>query len=97
MVEIKITKSDKPDKKYKIFIQTPTRKKTIHIGAKNMEDFTQHKDEKRRQSYVARHRPREDWQDPFTAGYWAYRLLWRLPSFTDAKKEAIKHATNILT
>ena len=58
------------------------RKKLIHFGDSNMKDFTQHKDEKRRKSYLARSAGIRDKQGNLTANnkntsnYWSRRVLW---------------------
>ena len=44
-------KSDRKNKKFKVL--TP-KGKIIHFGYSPMEDFTQHEDKKRRESYCAR-------------------------------------------
>jgi len=57
-------------------------RKTIRFGAAGMSDYTMHRDEARRQRYLDRHRAREDWNDPLTAGFWSKHLLWGdTPSF----------------
>lgn len=33
--------------------------KTINFGAKGYEDYTTHKDNKRKESYIQRHKPKE--------------------------------------
>jgi hypothetical protein len=48
----------------------------IHFGAMGHDDYTVHNDVKRRAAYLARHRSREDWSDPTTAGFWSRWLLW---------------------
>ena len=45
--------------------------KTIHFGATGYEDFTTHKDEKRKQNYTTRHKKNENWTDPNTPGFYA--------------------------
>lgn len=50
--------------------------KTIHFGAKGYEDFTMHKDKKRRASFRARHRCDTDKPNKLTARYWACEELW---------------------
>ena len=50
-------KSDKDGKKY--FIITNTGKR-VYFGATGYEDFTTHKDEERKQRYIARHKKNED-------------------------------------
>jgi hypothetical protein len=70
-------KSDKPEKKY--YIITNTNKK-IYFGQAGADDFTTHKDEERRQRYIARHKANEDFNDPLTAGFWSRWYLWNLPT-----------------
>ena len=50
----------------------------LHFGAAGYEDYTQHGDEKRKASYLARHEARETWtlQGVKSAGFWARWLLW---------------------
>ena len=82
-------KSDKPEKKY--YIITNTNKK-IYFGAAGYEDFTTHKDEERKQRYIARHKKNEDWSKAGidTAGFWSYHYLWHFPTkkaaYEDIKK-----------
>ena len=81
--------------KNKFFIITNQGKK-VNFGAKGYEDFTIHKDEKRKLRYIARHKPREqdNWNNPNTKSYWSLRLLWNKPtleaSYSDIKKD-LKH------
>lgn len=46
------------------------------FGYKGMEDYTQHHDKLRRASYLARHRTRENWEKPMTAGALSRWILW---------------------
>ena len=41
-----------------------------------MSDFTVHKDEKRKQRYLSRHKSRENWNAPMTAGALSRWILW---------------------
>ena len=54
-------------------------RKTVHFGNIKYEDYTEHRNALRAHSYVTRHRSREHWNDPRTAGALAYWLLWRSP------------------
>lgn len=48
-------KSSKKGKKMSVYVLNKEgKKRLIHFGDSNMEDFRQHKDEKRRKSYLAR-------------------------------------------
>lgn len=62
--------------------------KKISFGAKGMEDYTIHKDPKRKELYIKRHEAREKWGNDgiMTAGWWSRWLLWSEPSMTKAKK-----------
>ena len=58
--------------------------KTLHFGALGYQDFTTSRDEKRKTSYLARHKTSEDWTlaGVDTAGFWARWILWNKPSIT---------------
>lgn len=69
---------------------TTGRTKTIHFGAAGMSDYTKHKDPHRKQRYINRHRKRENWNNPMTAGALSLHILWNKPtlkaSIADYKK-----------
>ena len=48
--------STRKNKKYMIM---PNNSSPVHFGAKGMSDFTIHKDEKRKQRYINRHKKNE--------------------------------------
>ena len=48
----------------------------IHFGAKNSSTYLDHHDEKKREAYIARHKVREDFNKPMTAGALAKHILW---------------------
>jgi hypothetical protein len=75
MVDVKIEKSDKPNKKYKATINGS---KTVHFGATGYSDHLQHKDDKRKSAYIARHKARENWNldGVETAGFWSRWIGW---------------------
>lgn len=86
-----IKKSTRKDKKYMAtFIMPNGRSKTTHFGAAGMSDFTKHKDTERKQRYITRHKKRENWNDPTTAGALSLYILWNKPtlkaSIIDYKK-----------
>ena len=53
------------------------KEKIIHYGFRGMQDYTQHKDKKRRKSFRARHKCKTA-KDKLTARYWACRDLWEI-------------------
>jgi len=80
----KLERSDKPNKKYLVTLDTRDKSNQIYFGAKGSQDFTIHRNEKKRAAYIARHQVNEDWSDPTTAGFWAYHLLWTKPTIREA-------------
>ena len=83
-------RSDRPDKKYYIITD---KGKRVYFGASGYQDFTQHGDKERKRLYLARHRPREDWRDKDTAGFWSRWLLWNKgtvrSSFQDVRRRGL--------
>ena len=72
-MEIIITRSKKKDKKFDAIVDG---KKTVSFGAAGMSDYTKHKDADRKERYIARHKKKEDWSNPKTAGFYAKHVLW---------------------
>ncbi len=82
--KVVIKKSSKPGKKLDAVFSYPetTRTKTISFGSAGMDDYTKTKDKAQRSRYLARHRRRENWQKPDTAGALSRWVLWNLPTRT---------------
>lgn len=78
--------SNRRDKKYYVY----DGHKKIYFGAAGYQDYTIHKDSIRKERYNSRHRVRENWLDPYTAGFWSKWILWNKPtikqSVNDTKK-----------
>jgi len=72
-------------KKFYVYVKSDTKKgyKKIGFGHKDYQDYTQHRDEKRRKSYLARAKGIKDkngnltWKNKNTANYWAIKRLWK--------------------
>ena len=92
MPEVILQKSNKKDKKYDAIIDG---KKTVSFGAKNYSDFTKHKDEERKERYIARHKVNQDWKDYNTAGFWAKNILWNKPTLQASIKDTDKNFKNL--
>ena len=75
-------KSKAKNKKFSVYVMKDGKKKLIHFGDSRFQDFTQHKDEKRRKSYLARAKGIKNkkgeltWKDKNSANYYSVRLLW---------------------
>lgn len=69
-----LTKSNRKDKRFTI--TTPDNKK-IHFGSKTGSTYIDHRNAIKRRNYILRHsRLNEDWNDLYSAGNYAFRLLW---------------------
>ena len=70
------------NKKFSVYVMKDGKKKLIHFGSSLHQDFTQHKDEKRRKSYLARAKGIKNkkgeltWKDKNTPNYWSVHYLW---------------------
>lgn len=81
MKSVVIKKSDKPGKKMMaIFTRPNGRKKITYFGSAGMDDFTITKDKAQRKRYLDRHRARENWNNPESAGSLSRWILWSGPS-----------------
>ena len=86
MIDVVIRKSHNPRKKYDAVFNA---EKIISFGAAGYEDFTIHKDNKRRENYIKRH-GNEDWsRHNVESAAWLSRwLLWEKPNLSEAIKYA---------
>ena len=69
--------SSNPSKKWDVYVDNPAthRIKKVSFGAAGYEDYTQHKDKVRRESYIRRHG--HDRLTTITApGAWSRFVLW---------------------
>jgi hypothetical protein len=81
MQTILISRSDKPDKKFmaKLVAQGSRQgSRTTHFGQRGASDFRVHRDEERKQRYLKRHAPNQNWSKSgaMTAGFLSRHLLW---------------------
>lgn len=76
------------NKKYKVVFFDAMRKKisSTQFGDVNYQDYTQHNDMVRQQSYISRHKSNEDWNNFMTAGALSFHLLWSKPTLSGAYK-----------
>jgi|TARA_R110000787_G_scaffold38319_8_gene96706 hypothetical protein len=91
MKRVEITPSKIKGKKHTaIFYENNKKIKTTHFGSAGMSDFTINKDEDRKKRYLSRHRARENWNAPMTAGALSRWILWnkksKRASIADYKK-----------
>ena len=71
--DVEIKPSTRKDKKYMLL--NPQTDKWVHFGQMGYQDYTKHKDEKRRDAFRRRNHKWKD-TDPYTPSYLSYWLLW---------------------
>ena len=69
-------------------------KKTIHFGAKLYEDYTIHRDDKRKKAYLARHK-HDNYTDPLYPSFYATNLLWNKPTLKESIVDINRKYKNI--
>ena len=92
-MQITVQKSTRAGKKYMARVGD----KTVHFGATGYQDFTTHGDEKRKASYLARHKTSENWtlDGVDTAGFWARWLLWNKATITASIRDINQRFTTL--
>ena len=93
-MDVVITKSKKPDKKYDARIDGT---KTVSFGQKGASDFTKHKNTDRKERYIDRHKKNEDWTKSGVkaAGFWSKNLLWNKPTLKESIDDINKRFKNL--
>ena len=92
-MQIVITPSDKPTKKFEARIDN---RKSVYFGQAGASDFTIHKDPERKERYLQRHRGMgEDWSNPLTAGFFSRWVLWNKPTITESIRDTNRRFKNI--
>jgi hypothetical protein len=90
---ISIKPSTNSDKKLMATFEINGRQRTTHFGANGMMDYTkyykQNKElaKQKKDSYIARHKVNENWNDPTSAGSLAKNILWNLPTIEASIKD----------
>ena len=79
-------------KKYvAIFDLGDNKTKKVHFGSKESSTYLDHHDTNKRENYIKRHKVRENFNDPLTAGSLSRWLLWNKEtlsaSIADFKKK----------
>ena len=83
---IKIIDSTAKGKRYTAIFETEGKTKKIHFGSL-MDNYTIHRDEKRKKRYLDRHRKNENWDAPMTAGSLSRWILWNRPTLKASIKD----------
>jgi len=94
---LSVKQSTKPEKKLMATFQVGDKEKVVHFGSAKNKDYTiyskkdKEKAEKMKSAYLARHKVRENFNNPITAGALSRWILWNKPtvsaSVSDFKRQ----------
>ena len=90
---IEIKKSTRPNKRLMAIFERDNKKITRHFGYRSSETgktgstYIDHKDPKKKNAYIARHKVNENWDDPLTAGSLSRFILWNKPTLQASIKD----------
>jgi hypothetical protein len=87
---LSILKSRDGTHKYTASFQLEDGIKKVSFGAVGYDDFLLTNDNKKKQAYLRRHRKREDWNNPLSAGALSRWILWNKPNFLESVNSFIK-------
>lgn len=92
MKEYILKKSNKKDKRYFINMGDHGH----HFGSKTGKTFIDHKDEKKKKAWIARHKVNKNWDSLHSAIYHSRKLLWTEPTLKESiKKYEKEHKVKI--
>jgi len=67
------------------------RTKTTHFGAVGYTDYIKSGDEEKKKLYLNRHKARENWNNPTSAGALSRYILWNKPTLKASIADYKKH------
>jgi hypothetical protein len=73
---VRISKSPVGGKRYRAVFEEKGKIVNTDFGDPTMENYTIHHDKARLEAYLSRHRSRENWNDPTSAGALSRWILW---------------------
>ena len=76
-VKVVIIKSPQEKKRFQaIFTRENGKKKKVNFGSKGASTFIDGANQKVKDAYIARHRVRENWNDPISPGALSRWIIW---------------------
>lgn len=85
---LKLYPSTIKGKRYTVYVPKGDKQVKVDFGSSEHDNYTIHKDPERKRLYQIRHK-NDHINDPYSAGFWSWYVLWNKPSLSDSFKEAI--------
>ena len=70
-----------------VFYDGTKKLKTVHFGDANGSSFIDHKDGKKKDAWIARHKVRGTFNNPMSASSLSYHILWNKPTIKESIKD----------
>ena len=86
---------EKSNRKGKRFKATFKNGKVIHFGQENGKTYIDEGNKTKRENYLARHKKRENWNDPYSAGALSRWILWGDYTSIDGNIASYKRMFNV--
>ena len=87
---LSIKPSERATKKYVATFNVDDKEKRVHFGQKGSSTYIDHKDDKKKDAYIARHKVNENFNNPLSSGSLSRYILWNKTtlsaSISDFKK-----------
>lgn len=88
VIDLVYEKSSRKNKRFVVSVKSAdVVLKRIHFGQDGAFTYFDGADDTKRANYLKRHSVREDWRNPFTAGFHSRFVLW---SFRDKERKKIE-------
>ena len=84
----KLVKATDGKFKYEVIFKDENNKELkVKFGGFGYDDYTTHKDDKRKELYLARHKANEDWNNPYSRGALSRYILWNKKTIKDSLED----------
>lgn len=88
MIPLTLYPSTVKGKRYTVYVPKQNKLIKVDFGSSEHENYTIHKDPERKRLYQIRHK-NDHINDPYSAGFWSWWVLWNKPSLQESMKEAL--------
>lgn len=89
---MQVENSNRKGKRFKAIFKNG---KIIHFGQQGGKTYIDEGDKTKRENYLARHKSRENWNDPYTAGALSRWILWGDYTSIDGNIASFKRMFNV--
>ena len=86
--------STRKDKRYTVYVPKKDTLIKVDFGSPAYDNYTIHRDARRKQQYQQRHK-NDRLNDPYSAGFWSWYVLWNTPNLRESFNDATVRARQL--